>query len=81
MIILNTKYDGGFMMTYNAKSQKKYNENSIFYHIKYTPKENIEGERLKEYLKQSGKTANSYIKELIKNDLDSKGFMINNDYL
>lgn len=33
----------------------------------------LEGQRLKAYLAQTGQSANSYIKELIKADLDSKG--------
>lgn len=36
-----------------------------------------EGKRVKAYLEHTGKSANAYIKELIKNDLDSKGFTIN----
>ena len=65
-------------MTYNPKSQKKYNENSIYYAVKYAPKEHKEGERLKAYLSQTGQSANSYIKGLIKADLDSKGFTVDN---
>ena len=38
-----------------------------------TDDENRENERLKRYLEQSGISANSYIKGLIKADLDSKG--------
>lgn len=65
-------------MTYNPKSQKKYNENSMFYAVKYAPKEREEGERLKAYLSQTGQSANSYIKGLIKADLDGKGFTVDN---
>lgn len=39
---------------------------------KYT----IDGERVKAYLEQTGQSANSYIKALIKADLDAKGFSV-----
>ena len=61
-------------MAYNAKGQKKYNANSIYLSVKYTPQEQSDGERIKTYLQQTGQSANSYIKGLIKADLDSKGF-------
>lgn len=62
-------------MAYNAKAQKKYREEKTLQAtIKYTPTDIYEGKRFKAYIKQSGKTTNSYIKELIKNDLDNKGF-------
>lgn len=63
-------------MAYSAKGQKKYNANSIYFSLKYTPQEQKEGQRVKAYLEQTGQSANSYIKSLIKEDLDSKGFMI-----
>ena len=63
-------------MAYNAKGQKKYNANSIYFSVKYTPQEQLEGLRVKAYLNQNGQSANSYIKELIKRDLDSKEFML-----
>ena len=41
--------------------------------INYRPGTDIkEGERIKAYLEQTGQSANSYIKELIKRDLDEK---------
>lgn len=60
-------------MGYNAKGQKKYNSNSTFFHIKFTPKEINEAIRIKSYLTTTGQSANSYIKSLIKADLDAKG--------
>ena len=61
------------------RAQKKYNEKTITIACSYKPGTDlIEGQRVKAYLEQSGKSANSYIKELIKNDLDSKGFTIDN---
>lgn len=62
-------------MAYSAKGQKKYNQNSIYFSAKYTPQEKQDGMRLKAYLEQTGQSANSYIKALIKADLDAKGFM------
>ena len=38
-----------------------------------TPTDSIEGKRLKAYLAQTGQSANSYIKGLIKANLDAKG--------
>lgn len=62
-------------MSYSAKGQKKYNQNSVYFSLKYTPQEQADGQRVKAYLQQSGQSANRYIKALIKADLDSKGFM------
>ena len=66
-------------MAYSAKGQKKYNTNSVYFTVKYTPNEQMEGQRIKAYLDQTGQSANSYIKGLIKRDLDSKGFMIDGE--
>ena len=61
-------------MAYNAKAQKKYNEKTILIAASYKPNTDIaEGQRIKAYLEQTGQSANSYIKKLIKADLDSKG--------
>lgn len=61
-------------MAYDAKAQKKYREKSIQLAINYRPGTDIkEGERVKAYLDQTGQSANSYIKTLIKADLDNKG--------
>ena len=61
-------------MSYNAEAQKRYREKSIQLAINYRPGTDIkEGERIKAYLEQTGQSANSYIKELIKRDLDSRG--------
>lgn len=64
-------------MAYSAKGQKKYNANSTYLSVKYTPNEQIDGERVKAYLEQTGQSANAYIKSLIKADLDAKGFSVN----
>lgn len=59
------------------RAQKKYNEKTITIAASFKPGTDIkEGERVKAYLEQTGQSANSYIKGLIKRDLDDKGFMI-----
>ena len=61
------------------RAQKKYNEKTITIAASYKPGTDLkEGERLKAYLNQTGQSANSYIKGLIKADLDSKGFIVDN---
>lgn len=59
-------------MAYSKESQARYRKKCINFAVKYTPKED-DGQRLKEYLQDTGQTANSYIKSLIKQDLDQKG--------
>lgn len=59
-------------MAYSAKSQKKYNDKCYRFSIKFVPSEAEEIERFKTYLTSTGQSANGYIKELIKKDLDSK---------
>ena len=64
-------------MAYNAKAQKKYRDKSIQLAVNYRPGTDIQdGERVKAYLEQTGQSANSYIKALIKADLDAKGFCV-----
>lgn len=60
-------------MAYNAEAQKKYREKTINFLVKYYPTDIEYGQKLKEYLAHTGQSANSYLKELIKKDLDSKG--------
>ena len=64
-------------MAYNKESQARYKKKIVQYSIKYSLQEQKEGERLKAYLDQTGQSANSYIKGLIKKDLDNKGFNMN----
>lgn len=59
-------------MAYSAKSQKTYNDKCYRFSIKFLPSEAEEVERFKSYLDQTGQSANSYIKKLIKKDLDNK---------
>lgn len=73
MVYYNTIYKEGIMMAYNKKAQEKYSEKTINFAVKYYPTDIQDGKRLKLYLTQTGQSANSYIKELIKTDLDNKG--------
>ncbi len=59
-------------MAYSAKSQKKYNDKCYMFSIKFIPSEAEDIDRFKSYLANTGQSANGYIKELIKKDLDSK---------
>lgn len=63
----------------NRKAVKKYREKTVSFAIKYSAVDAQEGKRLKAYLEQTGQSANAYIKRLIKDDLDSKGFTIDID--
>lgn len=57
------------------EADRRYREkhNVITKSISYKKEEITEGKRLLSYLAQTGQSANSYIKRLIKRDLDSKG--------
>lgn len=59
-----------------TESQKKYEKKRMqsckSYTIKYTPKEINESDRLQRYLNSTGLSANAYLKELVRRDLDSK---------
>ena len=59
-------------MAYNKKADENYRKKIDRMAIKYSIAEQAESERLRVYLAQTGKSANSYIKGLIKRDLDSK---------
>lgn len=64
-------------MAYSREAQKRYNEKTIMIAASYKPGTDLkEGQRVKAYLEQTGQSANSYIKGLIRRDLDDKGFMI-----
>lgn len=60
-------------MAYNKDAQKKYSEKTMTFAVKYYPTDIKEGQRLKKHLEKTGQSANSYLKELIKKDLDEKG--------
>ena len=52
--------------------EKKRMKQCATYTAKYTPKERQESNRIDKYLQDVGISANKYIKELIKRDLDAK---------
>lgn len=58
------------------KAINKSNKDSINFAVSYKRPERQEGLRVKAYSHETGQAANSYIKALIKADLDSKGFMV-----
>lgn len=57
----------------DRKADKKYSEKTMTFTIKYTPTDKEDGLRLKAYLNSTNQSANSYIKSLVKTDLDNKG--------
>ena len=61
------------------EADKRYREKHqvITKSVSYKKEEIAEGKRLLSYLAQSGQSANSYIKGLIKRDLDSKNVPYN----
>lgn len=59
-------------MSYSPKSQKDYNDKCYRFSIKFVPSETEETARFRKYLTDTNQSANSYIKELIKADLDRK---------
>lgn len=67
--------NGDLKMSTDAqkKAMKKANEQRILISVTYRKNDIQEGRRLKAYLEITGQSANSYLKELIKKDLDSKG--------
>ena len=59
----------------NRKAVKKYTEKvkPIQFTIQYKAADKPDGERLREYLTQTGQSAQAYIKQLIKQDMDRRG--------
>ena len=60
-------------MQNELSAQQKYEKKRVQFLLKYSIKEADEGQRLKSYLELTGQSANSYLKELVRKDLDSKG--------
>jgi len=60
-----------------TEAQKRYEKKRAkqckTYAVKYTPNDMHDNTRLQVYLAHTGQSANSYIKALIKADLDAKG--------
>lgn len=59
-------------MAYSKKSQADYKKKLKQFKVQYNLQDNIDGLRLQKYLDNVGVSANSYLKELIKKDLDEK---------
>ena len=54
------------------RAQRKYSQKRMLFSATYNANEIEEGQRLKSYLELTGQSANAYLKDLIKKDLDSK---------
>lgn len=59
-------------MAYSAKSQATYKKKIKQFKVQYSIQDNIEGLRFQKFLNDTGQSANSYIKDLIKKDMDQK---------
>lgn len=60
-------------MAYNKKSQSDYNKKRKQYKVQYSLADIKETKRIDKYLSDNQMAAGSYIKSLIKADLDAKG--------
>ena len=60
-------------MADSKKSQADYKKKIKQFKVQYNLQDNDDGLRFQKYLKETGQSANSYLKELIKKDMDSKG--------
>ena len=67
-------------MAYNKKVQSRYRKKIAQFKAEYSLSEEDkrEASRIRAYLKESGQSANAYIKALIKADLDAKGIAYDN---
>lgn len=61
------------------EADKRYREKikPLTFAIAYKVNDIDDGKRLKAYLEETRQSANSYIKELIKKDLDNKNYICN----
>ena len=57
----------------NRKAVAKYAKKTQSFALKYFATDIQEGLRLKHYIESNGISCNSYLKELVKRDLDNKG--------
>lgn len=62
-------------MAYNPKVRKKYDDKCKFVRIRYSLHDLSEYETLEKYLSDNNISFNSYAKQLIRNDLISKGLL------
>lgn len=62
-------------MAYNKEVQSRYRKKIVQFKAEYSLSEEDkkEASRIRAYLKESGQSANAYLKALIKADLDAKG--------
>lgn len=60
-------------MAYSKKSQADYKKKIKQFKVQYNLQDNDDGLRFQKYLKETEQSANGYLKELIKKDMDSKG--------
>lgn len=60
-------------MAYSKKSQMEYKKKLKQFKVQYSLQDNIQGIALQKYLDSMGLSANQYLKDLIKQDLDNKG--------
>ena len=58
----------------NRKAQKKYATKTQIFALKYYPTDIREAQRLQAYLASTGISANAYLKQLVKANLDEKDF-------
>lgn len=63
----------------NRKAVKKYREKTVSFAVKYSAVDAIEGKRIKAYLEHTGKSANAFIKEAVREKLDTIGWMADMD--
>lgn len=67
-------------VAYYKESQRRYNQKRVQYNInRKSENDRKDGERVKAYLEQTGQSANTYIKGLIRRDIDDKGFVVVDD--
>ena len=66
-------------MAYSKNSQATYKKKLKQFKVQYNLQDNIEGLRVQEYLDNNGLSANQYLKELIRQDMDSKNIPYPNE--
>ena len=60
-------------MAYNKQNQADYNKKRKQFKVQYSLSDDKEALRLQKYLNDNKLTANDYLKQIIKIDLDNKG--------
>lgn len=61
-------------MSYYAESQKRYNQNIYRFMMKFSKSEQEIGDRFKKHCENVGMSAQQYIKLLIREDMERKGY-------